>query len=407
MDNKRSFPRLCDADDCTACAACYNVCPKQAIEMNEDACGEAHPVIDEDKCIKCQLCERVCPSLKTTTLKRNGKPTVYSCWLKDAGLRQDSTSGGAAFAIAQAIINKGGHVWGAAYDEQMDVRYVEASTIEALAAIQKSKYVQSNVHDAFRSIKKLLEQGVPVLFAGTGCHVMGLKSYLRKEYPNLFTLDLVCHGVPGAGVFRKYRKWLEDRFEDKMLSYVPRPKRKSDGQEMGYYSLATFEHKGDVKLEGRDNAYFVGFQHNLFLRSACFHCQANGEERYADFTVADFWGIGKVAPFKPYQERTKGISMLALNTDKARMLFEDFKDELVYELRSYKEASFTNTQYYRPAKPSPRREAFRQDFPRMSWESLATKYMQRTYKETVLYYIKKFTPPHLLLYAKLLAKWIK
>lgn len=407
MKNNPNLPHLCMDEDCSACSACYNICPKGAISMKVDDSGESHPCINSEQCIHCGMCEKVCPELHSEKLHRNGKPAVYCCWLKDAKLRKESTSGGASFAISQAIIKKGGHVWGAAYNEQMDVVYTEAITINELSIIQKSKYTQCIVGDAFRRIKSELDAGELVLFAGTGCHVKGLKSFLRKEYPNLYTLDLVCHGVPGQGVFKKYKEWIEQKYGDSMIAYIPRPKRDNDGQELGWYALAKFKHIGDVRLTGNDNTYFVGFQHNLFLRSACHDCKANGEKRYSDFTVADFWGLGKVAPFKPYQERTLGISMLALNSEKARQLFEVFKDEIVYEPRSYKEASFSNTQYYKSAVPSPLREQFRKDFAKMSWNELAERYMQTTIKEKVLYGIKRYAPPHLLLHVKLLAKWIK
>lgn len=393
MENNKRIPQLCTADVCTACSACYNVCPNGAITMRVDAYGESHPCIDEAHCIQCGLCEKVCPGLDSGRLQRNGKPTIYCCWLKDATRRKESTSGGAAFAISQAIIQKGGHVWGAAYNEHMDVIYTEANSINELKVIQKSKYAQCIVDDAFRKIKKELDAGEFVLFAGTGCHVMGLKAYLRKDYAKLYAMDLVCHGVPGQGVFKKYKEWIEEKYGDSMVAYIPRPKRESDGQELGWYALAKFRHKGDMRLTGMDNSYFVGFQHNLYLRSACHSCRANGEERYSDFTVADFWGLGKVAPFKPYRERTLGISMLALNSEKAIQLFDELKDEMVYELRSYKEASFSNTQYYKSAIPSPLRNQFRTDFAKMSWEELVDRYMQTSIKEKILYSIKKFTPP--------------
>lgn len=392
QSNKR-HPHLCDKSACTVCSACYNICPRNAIRMVEDEYGELHPKVDISLCVECGLCEKICPELNNDRLSRTGKPDIYACWLKDSARREQSTSGGAAFAISSAVIEQGGHVWGAAYGEDMSLNYTEANSIEQLEAIQKSKYVQCHVGEAFKAIKKELERGDLVLFTGTGCHVKGLRSFLRKDYENLLTADLVCHGVPGQGVFRKYKEAIEKKFNDTMLSYIPRPKRKTDGQERGYYSLAQFKHRGDVKLELSDNSYFVGFQHNLFLRDACHHCNANGEERFSDFTLADFWGLGKVAPFPQYRQRTLGISMLALNSAKAKAFFEQFKDMLVYEKRTYKEASFTNTQYYKPAIPSPFRDDFRREFNTLQWKQLADKYMKLSHKEYVLYGVKKFTPP--------------
>lgn len=392
MEINKKLPTLCSSELCTACSACYNICPKSAISMVDDSFGERHPQIDISLCIGCGLCEKVCPELPTFSLSRYNQPDVFCCWLKDAKLRRESTSGGAAYAISASIISKGGHVWGAAYDENLSLHYTEANSIEELAPIQKSKYVQSNVNDAFRKIKVELDRGDLVLFSGTGCHVKGLRSFLRNDYDNLFTIDLVCHGVPGQGVFMKYKNFLEKKYNDTLVNYIPRHKR-ADGQEIGYYSMATFEHTGEVKLENKDNSYFVGFQHNLFLRTACHNCSSNGEVRYSDFTVADFWGLGKVQPFKQNNQRTLGISMLALNSDKARRLFKSFSNDLVFEKRTYKEASFSNTQYYKSAIESPYRNAFRIDYNVLSWEELASKYMRYSNKENVLRLIKKYTPP--------------
>lgn len=406
MENNQKRPQLCGKDKCTACSACYNVCRKGAIKMVEDECGELYPKIDLQACVGCGQCEKVCPELAGNRLVKNEKPKIYACWLKDGMRRKQSTSGGAAYAISTKIIEKGGHVWGAAFRSDMSLYYTEANTVEELGPIQKSKYLQCYVGDAFKKIKTELDNGDLVLFTGTGCHVKGLRSFLKKDYDNLFTVDLVCHGVPGQGVFARYKDWLEKKYDDVMIGYIPRPKR-NDGHEGGYYSLAKFKDKGEVKMERINNSFFIGFQHNLFLRNACFHCQANGEERYSDFTLADFWGLGKVFPFTQYEQRTLGISMLALNSPKAKALFEEFKDFMIYEERTYKEASFTNTQYYKSAIASPEREFFRKSFATSTWEELAHKYMKYSAKEYILYIIKKFVPLHMLLYVKLLAKWIK
>lgn len=398
-------PKLCDSTKCTACGACANGCAVNAIVLKEDEFGELHPVIDQAQCVGCGRCAKICPE-NAMSLVRHDDPIIYAAWLKDCESLKESTSGGAAFAISKAVIDEGGIVWGAAYDADLNVRYVKARSIEELAFIRKSKYVQSSVGLAWREIREELENGKLVLFAGTGCHVKGLLAYLGKDYENLFTLDLVCHGVPGGGVFQKYKKWIEEKFGDKMVDYQPRPKRK-DGNETTFSARAVFANKAEIHLERSLNSYFTGFQHNLFLRAACHDCQANGRNRYSDFTVADFWGLGKVKPFKNHRQRTKGISMLALNSEKAKAFLPKIESSLVMEERSYEEASISNKQYYRSSVASPFRTAFRVDLAKLSWEELAKKYMRWSRKEKLLYCIKKFTPTPVLLYAKLLAKWVK
>lgn len=390
MENK--LPQLCDSDKCTACTACVNSCPQLAITMQENQKGELHPTINAEKCIGCGLCEKVCPEMNAF-LSRNEQPIVYSCWLKDSTNRKQSTSGGVAYAISCAIIELGGHVWGAAYSVDMSPVYVEANTIEELRPIQKSKYVQCALRDCFKKIKEELKRGELVLFTGTSCHAKGLLSFLHKKYDNLFTLDLVCHGVPGQGVFRKYKEYLESRYCDKLDFFTFRPKRISDGQEEAYYTLAHFKNKGDVKVQKVENGYLIGFYRSIFLRECCYNCQGNGCKRYTDFTVADFWGLGRIKPFFAWRERTRGISMLALNTDKAKVFFEKIKEMMVYEVRSIEEATFSNLPYTQSAVKSPRTDAFWIDWQTLTWEELTTQYFMMVRKEKILYTIKRILPP--------------
>ncbi len=361
--------------------------------MAENERGELHPVINSDLCIGCGLCEKKCPELNNDKLIRNPLPDVYCCWLKDSNARKNSTSGGVGYAIACAIIEKGGHVWGAAYSKNLEPQYIEANTLDELSPIQKTKYVQCALNDSFKRIKSELDSGELVLFTGTGCHVKGLKSYLGRPYENLITVDLVCHGVPGQGIFRKYIEFLETRYNDKILSFDFRPKRVSDGQEMAYCSIANFKKIGTTKIEQFENSYFWGFQHNLFLRECCHNCQSNGRERYADITIADFWGLGKLKPFKKWEERTLGISMISLNSEKGKRLFNTLSDKLEYEQRSIEEACCRNESYIQSSPKSPRSNHFFEDYKELTWEQLSIKYFTPSLRERVVFYLHKYTPP--------------
>ena len=400
------IPKLCDEDKCTACSACYNICRHYAINMIENNHGELHPVIDNEKCISCGLCEKVCPELDNNQPAKYGKPNVYYCWLKSAEDRKQSTSGGAGFAIAKAIIKQGGHVWGAAYNEKMEVCYIEANNIEQLRRIQKSKYVQSKVGNSFKVIKEELDRGEQVLFAGTSCHVKGLRSFLRKDYSNLLTVDLVCHGVPGHGVFRKYKEWLESKYNDKLVFFDFRPKEK-DGQERVCRTKAHFKNIGIKNIELKENGYYEGFQKNIFLRDNCYQCTCKGEQRFADITIADFWGLGKIAPFKQNKQRPYGISMLALNSEKGKDFLRYIENDFVIEKRSYKEASISNTPYCKSCTPSTLRNGFWNNWNKLDWNELNQIYFHISFKDKIKFIIKKYINPTLLSELKSLVKWIK
>ncbi len=64
--------------------------------------------------------------------------------------------------------------------------------------LQGSKYVQSAIENTYVEAKEELDLGKKVLFSGTPCQIAGLYSYLRKGYENLYTIDVICHGVPSA-----------------------------------------------------------------------------------------------------------------------------------------------------------------------------------------------------------------
>ena len=203
------MPKLAKTESCTGCMACMNACAKGAIKFIADEEGFLQPVVDGDKCIDCHLCERSCPEIQNQYHYNQGDVDVYAGW--NISDRKVSSSGGAFSSIARFVLEKGGVVYGAFLDEHLDCKHIEVDNIEGLNKLRGSKYMQSTIGLTFKSAKKNLLAGKYVLFSGTPCQISGLLTYLGKNYDNLVTMDLVCHGVPSNALFKKYIAKLENR----------------------------------------------------------------------------------------------------------------------------------------------------------------------------------------------------
>lgn len=194
---------ITDKKNCCGCSACVQRCPKQCIRLEEDTEGFLYPQVDEETCIKCGLCEKVCPILnqadKLSVLE------VLAVKNPNDEERMNSSSGGVFLPLAKEVINQGGVVFGAVYDESWEVHHVYAEKIEDVYPMMGSKYLQSKIENSFKDAEHFLKQGREVLFVGSPCQIAGLRTYLRnKEYPNLLAVDFLCHGVPSPGVWRRY-----------------------------------------------------------------------------------------------------------------------------------------------------------------------------------------------------------
>lgn len=207
---------------CTGCEACLNVCPHAAIMMVRDHEGFDYPSIYSDKCVDCGLCVKVCPVLHYEDIADKRK--IYNDVQKAIAAktnceewRRVSSSGGVFPAIANYILEHGGVVAGAAFDEHFDVHHVIINDKKDLIKVQASKYAQSRIKYIYKEIKKYLTDGRLVLFTGMACQIEGLKSYLRKEYSNLYTADLICMGIPSPGVWRGY---LDTTFQGESIRHV-------------------------------------------------------------------------------------------------------------------------------------------------------------------------------------------
>lgn len=314
-----------DKKDCCGCHACGDVCHAQAISFKPDNEGFWYPHVDKDQCTDCHLCEKICPTININALKHNDwtEPKVFGGYNKDIVIRFDSTSGGLFSLLAQAMYKKNGYVSGAIYNEEFKVYNFISNDKKDLKRLRSSKYVQSNAEGLYKRIKQLLVAGEKVLACGSPCQMTALKSYLRKDYDNLITVDFLCRATNSPKVFEKYKASLEAQYGSKIV-YI-----KDKNKDHGWHSLArkiTFENGQVYYGEGHEDDYRRGYHDNVFERPSCYECKFKGFPRISDITLGDFWGIDKV---DPSLEQNLGTSLIMINSKKGLDYFETIKDKLV------------------------------------------------------------------------------
>lgn len=304
---------------CCGCSACVDICPVGAINMLSDEEGFCYPLIDEKKCIGCNRCKRTCPIKHTN--QDSHQNLYFGAQARDDAVRYASSSGGMFSILAEYVFERQGVVYGAAFNDEMKVVHKEAQDLEELEALKKTKYVQSNLKDIYRSVQTQLEAGRWVLFCGTPCQAQALRLFLNQEYLKLIVMDLICYGVPSPGVWADYVKYLERRFGGKMSQFYFRDKRNRDDGHTCAYVTDGREQTGALYGDVYCRMYFA----NDIIRPSCHVCRYCTPDRDSDFTVGDFWGIEKV---RPDMDDRMGTSAVILHTEKAREIWEQIKGRL-------------------------------------------------------------------------------
>ncbi|WP_455581277.1 polysaccharide pyruvyl transferase family protein [Dysosmobacter sp.] len=306
-------PALADRTRCTGCGACASVCPRDAITMERDKEGFAYPRIHIDACVHCGRCTAACPALHIR--EPRPLPAVFAAWNRDDGVRRDSTSGGVFSLLAEYILESGGVVFGAALDGQQHLRHIACFRKEDLWRLRGAKYVQSDLGDCYREVKRWL-QVKPVLFSGTPCQVDGLYRYLGHRPENLTTCDLVCHGVPSPSVWEDMVRSIESR-RRKTLQAV-RFRNKVAGWKNSHFTVVYSD--GSVDTAPLFATEFGrAFGRALFLRPSCYRCPYTSMNRTGDFTLGDFWGL---RPEELPEQQEKGVNLLLVNTAHGSHLFD-------------------------------------------------------------------------------------
>lgn len=352
---------------CCGCNACVQRCPKSCITMREDNEGFLYPEVNKEVCIDCGLCEKVCPVIHQGAER---KPlAIYAAKNKDEKIRLSSSSGGVFTALAESVIDEDGVVFGAKFDEDWSVVNDYTETKEGLAAFRGSKYVQSGIGDSFKNAEQFLKAGRKVLFSGTPCQIAGLRSFLRKEYDNLLTVDFICHGVPSPGVWREYLKEETARQcggKNSVLSHPIINSRDARVESISFrdkrlgwkkYSFALtlsvpdgHGAKNTVLLSEplNKNIFLRGFLADLYLRPSCHDCPTKSFKSGSDITICDFWGGQSV--ISEWND-DKGMSVIFLHEEIKKDIWS--RSLLLRKIEKYEQRSL-----FKSAKKDTRRGLF-------------------------------------------------
>lgn len=375
---------LCAHDNCTGCFACAAKCPKHAIGQYVDEEGFRYPVIESDNCVACHLCEKTCPIMYPVS--KYDKGITYAAWSLNPEIRLRSSSGGLFSEIALSIINEGGIVVGASMNKSGYVVHTIADNESKLSELRGSKYVQSTVDATLYDIMQgYMKEHKKVLFSGTPCQVAAARSFFKdSEY--LFTIDIVCHGVPSPEVFASVFKAVRKKYPN-LVSYNFRQLDSWGVCGSVNVNVNVNGKLQNIPLYGDYTFYQDAFSKGLMHRMCCYDCKFTSIERVGDITLGDFWGIGKYAP-KPDNYQF-GCSLVSVNSKQGRQIFSAISNNIYFEERDINETiDGGNAQLVSPSRKPFGRKTFYGDFNSFGVKNIIKKYELKTISKPRPIYIR-------------------
>ncbi|MEE1101381.1 MAG: Coenzyme F420 hydrogenase/dehydrogenase, beta subunit C-terminal domain [Agathobacter sp.] len=340
--------KLCEQEKCVGCFACMNICPKGAISIGYNDLDKTIPVIDDSKCINCGLCQSVCPVIQGTDFK---EPQVcYAAWTKIDNDKKSCASGGIATALYRTIMEDGGAVFGCAFDDELNLNIRMAESENDLELFKGSKYVQSCTEFSYKAVKEQLENGKKVLYVGSPCQIDGLLHYLRKPYDNLYTVDIICHGVPPIKYLQDY---LHGLFPGKKLENI------AFRGERDFELCIDSDNERIYQKHSYLDLYYHGFLKGMMFRDNCFKCSYAKKDRVSDMTIGDFWELDKSSLEEKYYGN---VSVILTNSTKGEELLDMSKEKIHFEKRTIAEALKGNDQLNHPFERPKDREKFEKNY---------------------------------------------
>ncbi len=396
MDNEINL--FSDKSECCGCGACMNKCPKGAISMQEDESGFLYPVIDRELCVSCGACVATC-GYKKNNIYDSKEQKVYAFASKDKDVLIKSASGGAFAEIAKYHLKKNDSVvYGATSserDNQWKVKHIRIDSLDELIKLQGSKYVQSEIGTVYSEIKKDLIEQKNVLFSGTPCQVDGLRSFLGKEYDNLLTVDIICHGVPSYRMFADFLRNREKALKKNINKFVFRDKSKGQGMISRMDIISDNKETASIIRKGELYSYFYLFLKQHIYRSNCYSCPYAKRERVSDMTLGDFWGFGALYPNAEAEyglTDKEGVSCILANTKKGIEVVNTLAESCVVMESDFEKASAKNGQLKRPSELSPIRDIVIKKYTEHGYDAVDKYYHTHFYKDRLKYNISAIIP---------------
>lgn len=363
-----------DKRECCGCTACASICNHEAIHMQVDEMGFKYPVVDIAKCVECGLCEKVCAFHEHYDTTSNfQEPFVYAVRHKNNNEIKTSRSGAMFTALSDFIFERKGIVYGVGFADHFRVVHKRITNREDCKDLKGSKYVQSDLTDIFRSVKKDLVDGSLVLFSGTPCQTSGLHSFLgKKEWENLYLCDIVCHGVPSPKVWADYLEYVETK-ENRLIEKV-----NFRDKERGWKAhFESFVFQGGKKIITR--TFTNLFYKHLILRPSCSSCKFTNTRRPSDITIADFWGWEKAVP--GFNDDDLGCSLVFVNTPKGDQLFKHILPEIHAIQTDLAHCMQPNLEH--PSVFSPKYDSFWKDYQRKGFDFVVKKYGDKGFRHKI------------------------
>lgn len=349
--------QIIDKAKCCGCTSCVNVCPQSAISMSPDEEGFCYPVINMDICIDCGICNKVCP-IENRLVNKNAVLESYVLRTKNNNVLMNSTSGGFITPLATYVLDHYGVVCAASYDNDFKVKHTIIDNLNGggydLSRIRGSKYVQSNLDDCLLKIKRYLEQGRMVCFVGTTCQVNGLKAFLRKDYEQLITVDLVCHGTPSPKLWDKYLNYQKSKYH-------------SEIQEISFRNKTYGYHSGTMKIRFKNGKTYYGsarvdymlksFFKEISSKPICYQCPFKTLERCSDFTIYDCWHAAELVP--GLKDDDRGYTNVIVRSEQGQKILKKISDGYeMYRADTKKAIELDGVMILNSATPHERRSEF-------------------------------------------------